>query len=184
MGGVLQRSRPETVAMMLLIAVCALLGTAQAQVGSSGIVKADGRNEQFSQAFAEDILFSGPAGIITKSGVSRQLTPAEATLSVPIPIRHAAPLVGPSGILYSDGRSVQFTQAQAAHDLVGPSGILHADGTFTQFTTNQVAHAVAFGPSGIVQSNGVNTQHNVRGKRSVNEHGDLVGDSAIIFANG
>merc|ERR1711962_1228680 len=80
--GVLQRSRPETVAMMLLIAVCALLGTAQAQVGSSGIVKADGRNEQFSQAFAEDILFSGPAGIITKSGVNRQLTPAEATLSV------------------------------------------------------------------------------------------------------
>merc|ERR1712180_21802 len=211
--GVLQRSRPETVAMMLLIAVCALLGTAQAQVGSSGIVKADGRNEQFSQAFAEDILFSGPAGIITKSGVNRQLTPAEATLSVPIPIRHAAPLVGPSGILYPDGRSVQFTQAQAdnaavvsatgivnkdgnnvqfrtkrsaqaTHDLVGPSGILHADGTFTQFTTNQVAHAVAFGPSGIVQSNGVNTQHNVRGKQSVNEHGDLVGDSVIIFANG
>merc|ERR1712055_989901 len=131
--------------MMLLIAVCALLGTAQAQVGSSGIVKPDGRNEQFSQAFADDILFSGPA----------------------------PPLVGPSGILYSDGRSVQFTQAQADNaavvsatgivnkdgkniqfrkkrspqarlPLVGPSGILHPDGTFTQFTTAQVANAVSF----------------------------------------
>jgi len=203
--------------MMLLIAVCALLGTAQAQVGSSGIVKPDGRNEQFSQAFADDILFSGPAGIITKSGNNRQLTQAEASLSVPIPIRNAPapapPLVGPSGILYSDGRSVQFTQAQADNaavvsatgivnkdgkniqfrkkrspqarlPLVGPSGILHPDGTFTQFTTAQVANAVSFGPSGIVQSNGVNTQHRLRRRRSVNEHGDTVGPSAIVFANG
>merc|ERR1711915_755524 len=158
---------PATVTMMLLIAVCALLGTAQAQVGSSGIVQADGRNEQFTPEFANDILFAGPAGIITKSGKNRQLTAAEASLSIPI-----------------RNNARKKRSPQAAQPLVGPSGILYPDGRFVQFTTEQVANAVAFGPSGIVQSNGVNTQHNLRRKRSVTSDGDVVGPSAVVFSNG
>jgi len=149
--------------MLLLIATCALVASAHAQVGSSGIVSADGNNVQFSQAFADDILFSGPSGIITKSGKNRQLTHSQAAAAphhhVPIPILRAP-----------------------AHPLVGPSAILHADGTATQFTHHQATNAAVIGASGIVGKDGVNTQFRV--KRAVNEHGDIVGDSGVVSSDG
>merc|ERR1711915_891640 len=163
---------PATVTMMLLIAVCALLGTAQAQVGSSGIVKADGRNEQFTPEFANDILFAGPAGIITKSGKNRQLTAAEASLSIPIPIRNnarkkrspqaAQPLVGPSGIFQSNGVNTQRNlrrkrSVTADGDVVGPSAVVFSNGQVVQFSKPGVTIA-SRGPSGAVLSDGTNVQ--------------------------
>jgi len=143
--------------MRIAVAICALVAFANALVGPSGIVKPDGQNIQFTHKFSQDIAATDHSGIITKSGTNI-LTHEQAKKVV---------LMGPSGIVSSDGKNIQFRQKRA---LVGPSGIVKPDGQNVQFphkfatdiapglTDEQKMKFVLMGPSGIVYADGKNTQ--------------------------
>merc|ERR1739841_33976 len=97
-------------------------------------------------------------------------------------------LRGPSGIVLSNGQLVQLKsrkkRAVNAHgDVVGASGAILADGQQLQFNEAGVS-VLLRGPSGIVLSNGQLFQLKSRKKRAVNAHGDLVGASGAVLADG
>merc|ERR1712212_608609 len=116
------------------------------------------------------------------------------------------PLAGPSGMVYPDGRLVQFSQAEADNTvLVGPSGIVRKDGKNTQLRKKRStkcligpsgvlcpgANPVQFskhatpvveGPSGIVFSTGENIQIGSRRKRSLSKC--LQGPSGVVCPSG
>ncbi|XP_071526550.1 uncharacterized protein [Panulirus ornatus] len=145
-------------------------------IGTAGILRADGTTDLFSHDLAHDILLIGPAGIVTKSGRNLQLT-EDLRLVNP---RFRRSLTGPSGMITSTGQQIQFKEPFATILLEGPSGYIMSDGTLVQkrakrhlvgesgIITNSgrqiqlergvfVVHA---GPSGIVLSNGKNIQLN------------------------
>ncbi|XP_071526320.1 uncharacterized protein [Panulirus ornatus] len=145
-------------------------------IGTSGILRADGTTDLFGHDLAHDILLIGPAGIVTKSGRNLQLT-EDLRLVNP---RFRRSLTGPSGMITDSGHQIQFKEPFATILLEGPSGYIMSDGTLVQkrakrhlvgesgIITNAgrqiqlergvfVVHA---GPSGIVLSNGKNIQLN------------------------
>ncbi|XP_071526551.1 uncharacterized protein [Panulirus ornatus] len=145
-------------------------------IGTSGILRADGTTDLFGHDLAHDILLIGPAGIVTKSGRNLQLT-EDLRLVNP---RFRRSLTGPSGMITDSGHQIQFKKPFATILLEGPSGYIMSDGTLVQkrakrhlvgesgIITNAgrqiqlergvfVVHA---GPSGIVLSNGKNIQLN------------------------
>jgi len=94
-------------------------------IGVSGIVYADGINTQFSPELANDILFVGPSGIITKSGRNIQLTE---DLKLATPGRTKRHIIGDTGMLTSWGQAIQFKEPFTTIVLEGPSGMLLSDG--------------------------------------------------------
>jgi len=151
--------------MRIAVAICALVAFANALVGPSGVVKPDGQNVQFTHKFAKDI--------------APGLTAEQARNVV---------LIGPSGSVSADGKNIQFRQKRALTpegDLIGDSGAILADGQQIQFTEGGVS-VLLRGPSGLVLSNGQLVQLKSRKKRALghNVHGDIIGDTGAIFADG
>merc|ERR1712212_692469 len=195
----------------ILIALCALAACAHAQVSHAGIHDPDGNHVLFTHDQGHGIVLVGPSGVVSKGG-NVQLTAGQAALAAkfpPLPLHRAKralnlPLAGPSGIVYPDGRLVQFSQAEADNTvLVGPSGIVRKDGKNTQLRKKRStkcligpsgvlcpgANPVQFskhatpvveGPSGIVFSTGENIQIGSRRKRSL----PVVGPSGIVYPDG
>ena len=192
----------------LQASVCALLIGVNAQVGPSGIVSPDGKNVQFPHNFADDILLIGPAGIVTKSGKNLQLPASLVGVDLSnLRTKRAAPLVGPSGIVWPDGRFQQFTQSEVENHavigpsgivnkdgshvqfrlkrsapLVGPSGIVYPDGRMVQFTHDEAKNTVLVGPSGIVRKDGNNVQ--LRKKRQATTSAGSISHAGIHRADG
>jgi len=191
--------------MKILIALCTLAACAHAQVSHAGIHDPDGNHVLFTHDQGHGIVLVGPSGVVSKGG-NVQLTAGQAALAAkfpPLPLhraKRATPLAGPSGIVYPDGRLVQFTHAQADNVAVvgpsgivnkdgkniqfrkkrsvasaGPSGIVYSDGRQVQFTQAQAENIAVVGPSGIVRKDGMNTQF--RKKRSTK---CLIGPSGVL----
>jgi len=165
--------------MKLFVAVVALAACAQAQVGPAGIIDPSGRNIQFSHAFAHDAdLLIGPSGIVGKNG-NIQLTHGQAELHNRARRAVPYPLAGPSGIIFPDGTSRQYTLEEANNIAVsGPSGIVTKNGQNIQFGSRKKRSTKCLqGPSGIVCPGG-NVQFPA--------HGTIVhrGPSGIVFSHG
>jgi len=126
-------------------------------IGTSGILRADGTTTLFDHDTAHNIVLVGPSGIVGKNGnmqFTADLNIAQQTSHPVHPQFRPEDVVldGPSGTILKDGRLIQ-KRAKRSADLVGPSGMILADGTPIQFKTAG-AKIVLRGPSGIVMSDG------------------------------
>jgi len=195
--------------MKILIALCALAACTHAQVSHAGIHDPDGNHVLFTHDQGHGIVLVGPSGVVSKGG-NVQLTAGQAALAAkfpPLPLHRAKralnlPLAGPSGMVYPDGRLVQFSHAEADNiasigpsgivrkdglntqfgarkkrslPVVGPSGIVYPDGRQVQFSQAEADNIAVVGPSGIVRKDGKNTQ--LRKKRSTK---CLIGPSGVL----
>ena len=157
-------------------------------VGNSGIVNPNGKNVQFTQDQADEIVVAGPSGVVTRSGQNIQLRQKRS-------IGFVSPKgnIGTSGILRADGTTTLFDH-DTAHGivLVGPSGIVGKNGNM-QFTDDlQIAHQTSHpaqpqfnsadvlldGPSGTILADGRLIQK--RARRSL----PLIGASGLITKDG
>ncbi|XP_068219354.1 uncharacterized protein [Palaemon carinicauda] len=131
-------------------------------IGQSGIVRADGRNVQFTQAQADNFLLVGPSGIVTKDGSNIQLT-------------------DDLQFVHRGKRSAGFVSARGN---IGHSGILRADGTTDLFSHDQAHNILLIGPYGIVTKDGRNMQltDDLRIAHRSKRH--LIGDSGMITDDG
>merc|ERR1712035_57568 len=134
-------------------------------LGYSGILRADGTYEQFSHDFAHDILLLGPSGIVTKNG-NIQLTDDLH--------RVKRDLIGPSGMILSDGTQVQFKTESPSVLLDGPSGLVMSDGTLVQRRSKRAN----VGPSGMILPDGTPVQFPAHAEKV------LAGPSGIVFSTG
>merc|ERR1712042_176707 len=105
--------------------------SSKGNVGTSGILRADGSVDLFSHDLAHDIVQIGPSGIVTKSGRNIQLTDA---LKI-VGNRSKRHLIGPSAIITDDG---QLFQLEAGVTVVsaGPSGFVLSNGKSIQLKKN------------------------------------------------
>ena len=148
-------------------------------VGTSGILRADGTTTLFDHDTAHNIVLIGPSGIVGKNGnmqFTSDLNIAHQSTHPVQPQFHAADVVldGPSGTILADGTLIQ-KRAKRSAPLIGPSGMILADGTPVQFKSAN-AKIVLDGPSGMVLSDGTLVQK--RAKRHT------VGPSGIVTSNG
>lgn len=98
-------------------------------VGTSGILRADGTTDLFDFKTAHGIVLIGPSGIVTEDGKNMQFTP---DLHIVGRSKRSLPLFGPSGMILEDGTPVQFKKAGTTILLDGPSGLVLSDGTLVQ----------------------------------------------------
>merc|ERR1712212_969666 len=113
--------------------------SARGNIGTSGIVPANGPVTLFSHDLAHDILYFGPSGIITKSGRNIQLT-EDLQLATPGRSKRSVPYFSPTGAS------------------IGVSGIVHPSGVNTQFSHELANDILLIGPSGIITKSGRNIQ--------------------------
>merc|ERR1711962_261402 len=145
-----------------------------AVAGPSGIVTKDGKNIQLTHGQATlNAAIPAPvaplasplpptlAGLVGASGIVHKSGNTQFTREQAEDIL----LIGPSGILWSNG---QLTQKRAKRSLIGPSGMLHngvpvqfshAEGQLrSKLTPDQYTRAIVVGPSGAVALDGKNIQ--------------------------
>lgn len=132
------------VAPAVPVAQYASMYAGNAVVGPSGIVRADGKNYQFSQDFANNIVLVGPSGIVTRDGKNKQFRKKRSTL------------IGSSGLILPNGQQVQFTEGGVSILLDGPSGLILSNGQLVQKRAKRAARypEAIVGPSGIITPDG------------------------------
>jgi len=152
-----------------------------ALAGPSAVLFSDGQSHQFAarkkravNEFGDNF---GEAGAVLRDGAQIQYKNPGVTA-----------LAGPSAVLFSDGQSHQFAARKKRSlnkfgDLIGDSGALLRDGKAVVFKGHGVKVA-SVADSGIVFTDGTSHQFAARKKRSVNEHGDIIGDSGALLADG
>ncbi|XP_037797698.1 uncharacterized protein LOC119592877 [Penaeus monodon] len=158
-------------------------------VGHSGIVRLDGKNVQFTQAQAGNIVMVGPSGIVTKDGSNIQLTDDLHFVQKRDLSGH---LVGASGIVTSDGQLIQFEPGVFVAS-AGPSGVVLSNGKNIQLNLSKINMKVLaaicvfavgvsaqVGPAGIVSPDGVNTQFSHDFAHDI----VLVGPAGIVTKSG
>jgi len=177
--------------MNRLVVLCVLVAGAYAGtlpaglVGYSGIVTADGRNVQFTQEMADNIILAGPSGIVTRDGKNYQLVNDNFQRTK----RSAGYVtakgnIGHSGILRADGSTDLFDH-DTAHNilLIGPSGIVTRDGRNMQLTDDlrivNRAKRHTIGESGMILDDGTQVQFKTGGATIL-----LEGPSGIIMSDG
>ena len=120
-------------------------GVTVASSGPSGIVLSTGENVQYDRKKrSASGAVVGAAGYITPGGVPVQLAPGEAVVAN-----------GPSGLVLSTGKNVQFDRRKRAAPskaTVGESGIITPGGRLIQFPHD--VSVVLAGPSAAILSNG------------------------------
>ncbi|KAL7641305.1 UNVERIFIED_CONTAM: hypothetical protein RMT77_008443 [Armadillidium vulgare] len=136
-------------------------------VGTSGILRADGTTDLFDFNTAHNIALIGPSGIVSKDGRNIQFT---SDLRIANRNKRSVGFVSPAGN-------------------VGTSGIVRVDGTTDLFDFNTAHNIVLIGPSGIVSKDGRNIQFTpdlrIVGKTNrIKRSLPLVGPSGIILEDG
>jgi len=152
-----------------------------ALAGPSAVRFSDGQVHQFSSRRKRSVNeygdIIGDSGALLRDGKS-----------VVFKEHGVTALAGPSAVLFSDGQSHQFASRKKRSlnkfgDLIGDSGALLRDGKAVVFKGHGVKVA-SVADSGIVFTDGTSHQFAARKKRSVNEHGDIIGDSGALLADG
>ncbi|XP_066973522.1 uncharacterized protein [Macrobrachium rosenbergii] len=109
------------------------LVSAKGNIGTSGILRADGSTDLFSLDLAHDILLIGPSGIVTKSGRNLQLTDDLRIVNPRSRRSLEGALIGSSGIITKSGQQIQFEPGVSVVQ-AGPSGVVLSNGRNIQFT--------------------------------------------------
>ena len=94
-------------------------------IGTSGILRADGTTDLFDHDTAHGIVLVGPSGIVTRNGRNMQLT---SDLKI--------------------ARSKRGVGSVSARGIIGTSGILRPDGTVTTFDDEFAHNILLLGPAG------------------------------------
>jgi len=179
----------NSLAIICLLAVGASAApNFQGLISHSGIVRPDGRNIQFTQAQADNIILVGPSGIVTRDGQNIQLTKDLQFVSrTKRSAGHVSGkgIIGHSGILRTDGSTDLFSHDQAHNILlIGPSGIVTKDGKNLQLTedlriANSRQKRHLYGASGMITKDGYPIQFSRPGVTIL-----LEGPSAYVMSDG